>query len=151
MNGLIRFFVDRDVLEEVFTCLSKTGRVIEEIVNDCLGLPPNFLGHEYNPDRSWDFMTVMHYFPATESENNGITEHEDGNCFTFVFQDESGGLQVRKDGQWVPVTAPPDTIIVNISDVIQVHILIQHVYKLQFKCFLHISNYIRNVLSNSIN
>ncbi|KAJ6358992.1 hypothetical protein OIU76_000670 [Salix suchowensis] len=26
---------------------------------------------------SWDFMAASHYFPATETENSGITEHEE--------------------------------------------------------------------------
>ena len=93
--------------------------LVESILNECLGLPPNFL-KEYNHDRSWDFMTALRYFPATKIENNGISEHEDGNCITFVFQDEAGGLQVRKEGEWIPVMPAEGTIVVNIGDVIQV-------------------------------
>ncbi|KAK2973537.1 hypothetical protein RJ640_010592 [Escallonia rubra] len=109
----------REVLEELFTYFSKTGQLVESIITDCLGLPPNFL-KEYNGDRSWDFMVAMNYFPATESENNGVSEHEDGNCITFVLQDEVGGLEVQKNGQWIPVIPNEDTLVVNISDVIQV-------------------------------
>lgn len=65
-------------------------------------------------------MTTLHYFPATEIENNGITEHEDGNCITFVFQDDAGGLEVNKNGEWIPVIPSPGTIVVNVGDVIQV-------------------------------
>ncbi|KAJ4712127.1 flavonol synthase/flavanone 3-hydroxylase-like [Melia azedarach] len=109
----------KEVLEETFSRLTKTGMLIESILNECLGLPPNFL-KEYNHDRSWDFMTTLHYFPATEIENNGITEHEDGNCITFVFQDDAGGLEVNKNGEWIPVIPSPGTIVVNVGDVIQV-------------------------------
>ncbi|XP_073127583.1 flavonol synthase/flavanone 3-hydroxylase-like [Henckelia pumila] len=108
-----------DVLEEMFTYFCKTGEIVEKILNDCLGLPPDFL-KQYNHDRSWDFMVALRYFPATETENNGIAEHEDGNCVTFVIQDEVGGLEVKKDGKWIPVVPAPDTIVVNMSDVIQV-------------------------------
>jgi isopenicillin N synthase-like dioxygenase len=110
---------DREVLEEIFSHLTRTGGVVESILNECLGFPPEFL-KEYNHDRSWDIMTAKHYFPATENENNGISEHEDGNLFTFVIQDEVGGLQVRKNGEWIPVTPEQGTIIVNVGDVIQV-------------------------------
>lgn len=109
----------RESLEEMFGYFSKVGEVIDSILNDCLGLPPNFL-KAYNHDRSWDLMVSMRYFPATESENNGITEHEDGNCFTFVVQDEGGGLEVQKDGQWIPVIPEEGKIFVNVGDVIQV-------------------------------
>ncbi|KAJ0105185.1 hypothetical protein Patl1_17796 [Pistacia atlantica] len=108
----------KEVLEEVFSHLTKTCSLIESIVNECLDLPPNFL-KEYNHDRSWDFMAALRYFPATEAENNGITEHEDGNCVTFVFQDQVGGLEVKKNDQWIPVTPAQDTIVVNLGDVIQ--------------------------------
>ena len=88
-------------------------------MNECLGLPPNFL-KDYNCDRSWDFMAALRYFPATENENNGIMEHEDGNCITFVFQDDVGGLQVRKNNLWIPVTPNEAAIVVNLGDVFQV-------------------------------
>ncbi|KAF8408086.1 hypothetical protein HHK36_007227 [Tetracentron sinense] len=98
---------------------TKTGLLVESILNECLGLPPNFL-KEYNDDRSGDAMAALCYSPATDTENNGISDHEDANCFTFVFQDETGGLEVLKDGDWIPVTPTEDAIVVNINDVIQV-------------------------------
>lgn len=88
-------------------------------MNQCLGLAPNFL-KEFNNDRSWDFMTALNYFPVSETGENGLTEHEDGNIITFIFQDETGGLEVRKDGKWIPVTPSPDKLVVNLGDVIQV-------------------------------
>ncbi|EYU35843.1 hypothetical protein ABFS82_09G038000 [Erythranthe guttata] len=109
----------REVVEEMFMHLRKTGELIEKILNECLGLPHDFL-KEYNKERSWDFMAALRYFPATETENNGITEHEDGNLVTFVIQDEVGGLEVKKDGQWIPVVPAQATIVVNLGDVIQV-------------------------------
>ncbi|XP_009626189.1 flavonol synthase/flavanone 3-hydroxylase-like [Nicotiana tabacum] len=109
----------KEVLEEMFTHFGKVGELLESILNDCLGLPPNFL-KEYNHDRSWDFMVALRYYPATNAENNGISEHEDGNCITFVIQDEVGGLEVRKNGEWIPVIPAEGRIVVNISDVIQV-------------------------------
>lgn len=109
----------REVLEDIFSQFSKTALLIESIVNECLGFPPNFL-KEYNDDRSWDFMVALRYFPATETESNGLTEHEDGNVITFVYQDEAGGLEVRKKGEWIRVTPAQDTLVVNVGDVIQV-------------------------------
>lgn len=111
----------REVLEEMFLefTFTKVGMLVESILNECLGLPPNFL-KEYNHDRSWNFMVALRYFPATESENNRITEHEDGNCITFVIQDGVGGLEVCSNKEWIPVTPMEGTIVVNVGDVIQV-------------------------------
>ncbi|CAK9138086.1 unnamed protein product [Ilex paraguariensis] len=107
------------ILEEMFTYFTNTAQLMEIILSDCLGLSPNFL-KEYNEDRSWDLMAAMHYFAATDTENTGVSEHEDLNLISFVFQDEIGGLEVQKDGQWIPVPPIQDTLIVNVSDVIQV-------------------------------
>lgn len=109
----------REVLDEMFSHFVNAGRIIENTINECLGLPPNLLT-EYNNDRKWDLMSAFRYFPATETENTGVAEHKDVNCITFVFQDEVGGLEIRKDGNWIPVTPLEGTLIVNVGDVIQV-------------------------------
>ena len=103
----------------MFTYFVKTGQILEDIISECLDLPPNFL-KEYNNDRSWDFMVTLRYKPATETENNGITEHEDGNLITMVLQEDIGGLEVCKNGEWIPVIPSKGTLVVNIGDVIQV-------------------------------
>ncbi|KAI3970693.1 hypothetical protein MKX01_024340 [Papaver californicum] len=109
----------REVLQEVFSHLTKTGSVMEAILNECLNLPQNFL-HEYNLDRNWDFMVNLAYQPTTATESSGLSEHQDSNCITFVFQDDVGGLEVLKEGKWIPVIPNKGSIIVNIGDVIQV-------------------------------
>ena len=117
---LMSFF--RETLEEVFKYFVKTCQILEGIINECLGLPPNLL-KEYNDDRSLNFMVTMPYPPATDSENNGIFGHEDGNLITIVLQEDVGGLEVYKDGDWIPVIPAQGTLVVNLSDVIQVHII----------------------------
>ncbi|EAZ32177.1 hypothetical protein OsJ_16383 [Oryza sativa Japonica Group] len=109
----------REALYELYGKLTELGVLIQEILNKCMGLPPGFL-KEYNGDRSFDFIAALRYSPATAEENNGVSEHEDGNCITFVLQDGVGGLEVLKDGAWVPVDPVEGSIIVNIGDVIQV-------------------------------
>ncbi|KAG9451275.1 hypothetical protein H6P81_011240 [Aristolochia fimbriata] len=109
----------KETLEELSFHLTRTASLMEEILNQCMGLPSGFI-KEFNSNRSTDFIAALRYFPATEHENNGISEHEDGNFFTFVFQDEVGGLEVRKDGEWIPVKPTKGTIVVNIGDIIQV-------------------------------
>ncbi|XP_022885197.1 flavonol synthase/flavanone 3-hydroxylase-like [Olea europaea var. sylvestris] len=109
----------RPALEELFNYFCKTGELVESILNDCLGLPPDFL-KKYNDDRSSDILTTRRYFPASENDNIGLPQHTDGNFITFVFQDEVGGLEVLKDGEWTPIVSVEGTIVVNVGDVIQV-------------------------------
>ncbi|KAJ9559950.1 hypothetical protein OSB04_005110 [Centaurea solstitialis] len=109
----------RETLDEMFKYFVKTGHILEGIINDCLGFPPNFL-KEYNDDRSWDFLMACRYPPASNTENNGISGHEDGNLFTMVLQEDTGGLEVLKDGDWIPLIPSEGTLGVNLGDVIQV-------------------------------
>ncbi|CAI0470806.1 unnamed protein product [Linum tenue] len=109
----------REVEEEVFTSLSKTASLIEGIINDCLGLPSGLL-KEFNSDRSSDFLMAHQYFAATEGQTNGLTPHEDSNSITLVFQDDAGGLEVFRNGEWIPATPEPGAIVVNVGDIIQV-------------------------------
>uniref|UniRef100_A0A0E0DJ21 Fe2OG dioxygenase domain-containing protein n=1 Tax=Oryza meridionalis TaxID=40149 RepID=A0A0E0DJ21_9ORYZ len=103
--------------EELYGRLTELGVLIQEILNECMGLPLGFL-KEYNGDRSFYFIAALRYFPATAEENNGVSEHEDGNCITFVLQDGVGGLEVLKDGAWIPVDPVEGSIVVNIGDVL---------------------------------
>ncbi|XP_037489738.1 2-oxoglutarate-Fe(II) type oxidoreductase hxnY-like [Triticum dicoccoides] len=110
----------RGALEECFAKLADLGLLIQDILNECMGLPRGFLA-EYNADRDFDFLTALRYFPATADENNGSSAHEDANCITFVLQDDVGGLEVLGvDGRWVPAEPVEGTIVVNVGDVLQV-------------------------------
>jgi len=47
----------------------------------------------------------------------GIGAHTDFECFTFVSQDEQGGLEVlSKSGYWVKAKPIPGSLVVNIAD-----------------------------------
>jgi isopenicillin N synthase-like dioxygenase len=47
----------------------------------------------------------------------GLGAHTDLQCFTLLWQDAVGGLQVlTKEGQWVKVPPIEDTFVVNIGD-----------------------------------
>ncbi|XP_074317002.1 jasmonate-induced oxygenase 2-like [Silene latifolia] len=109
----------KEIFEGIFSEFAKLASLMERIISECMGLGPNFL-KDFNSDRNADFMVGLNYFPATEEENTGIREHEDGNCFTFVLQDDSGGLEVKAKDGWIPVTPAPEKLVVNVGDVIQV-------------------------------
>ncbi len=51
----------------------------------------------------------------------GLPAHNDIVALTVLLQLEGvAGLQVIKDGKWVPVDAVPDAFVVNLADQIQV-------------------------------
>ncbi|KAL6839898.1 hypothetical protein ACP4OV_029708 [Aristida adscensionis] len=51
----------------------------------------------------------------------GLSAHSDGSAVTVLQQDMScAGLQVRKDGAWVPVHPIPHALVVNLGDTLEV-------------------------------
>ncbi|KAI7755238.1 hypothetical protein M8C21_000289, partial [Ambrosia artemisiifolia] len=65
----------------------------------------------------------MNYYPPCPQPEQviGFTPHADGSGVTFLLQvDQVEGLQIKKDGVWIPVTPHPNAFIVNIGDVIEI-------------------------------
>lgn len=67
-------------------------------------------------------MRMNYYPPCPQPEKViGLTPHSDGSGLTILLQlNEVEGLQVRKDGMWVPVKPLPNAFIVNIGDILEV-------------------------------
>ncbi|CAM0901949.1 unnamed protein product [Alopecurus aequalis] len=110
-----------EALEECYAELSGLGLLLQEILSESMGLPRGFLG-EYNNDRTFDFISVRHSFPATEEDNVGTRDHQDVGCITFVLQDDVGGLEVLTPdgGSLAPVEPIEGSIVVNVGDVVQI-------------------------------
>ncbi|ESR34926.1 hypothetical protein CICLE_v10006688mg [Citrus x clementina] len=57
----------------------------------------------------------------------GLPGHTDPNLITVLLQDDVPGLQVLRNGKWLPVSPIPNTFIVNIGD--QMQVLSNDLYK----------------------
>ncbi|XWS49217.1 hypothetical protein CRYUN_Cryun13aG0144700 [Craigia yunnanensis] len=65
----------------------------------------------------------MNYYPpcAQTSKVFGLAPHSDVAGLTLLIQvDEVEGLQIKKNGNWVPVKPIPGAFIINIGDVIEI-------------------------------
>ncbi|MBA0807880.1 hypothetical protein Gohar_023657 [Gossypium harknessii] len=45
--------------------------------------------------------------------------HTDSDFLTILHQDQVGGLQLVKDGQWIAVKPNPEALVINIGDLFQ--------------------------------
>ena len=63
-----------------------------------------------------------YYPPCPQREKViGLTPHSDASGLTILLQiSDVEGLQVKKDGNWVPVKPLPNAFIVNIGDILEV-------------------------------
>lgn len=65
----------------------------------------------------------MNYYPACAQANKviGLTPHSDATGLTLLVQiNDVQGLQIKKDGKWIPVQPLAGAIVVNIGDILEV-------------------------------
>lgn len=77
----------------------------------------------------------MNYYPPCKQANKvmGLTPHSDATGLTILVQvNEVHGLQIKRNGKWVPIKPIPGAFIINIGDIIEVKILV-HEYAKDFK------------------
>lgn len=85
------------------------------IISESLGLKPSCI--EDQVGEFYQNITVSYYPPCPQPELTlGLQTHSDFGAITLLIQDEVGGLQVLKDGEWVLVHPLPNAIVVLLSD-----------------------------------
>ncbi|XP_068665188.1 protein SRG1-like [Aristolochia californica] len=100
---------------------------LEKLAKELLGLMAKALGMD-EKDMAETFeggaqsMRMNYYPPCPQPEEViGLTPHSDATGLTLLLQvNEMEGLQIRKDGVWVPVKPLPDAFIVNIGDCLEI-------------------------------
>jgi isopenicillin N synthase-like dioxygenase len=73
-------------------------------------------------DGGTSILRAIHYGPILHEPGNAVraAEHEDINLITLLMGASAEGLEIlSKAGTWVPVTALPDQIVVNVGDMLQ--------------------------------
>lgn len=111
----------RDAAIAFYKEMRSAGVKLSEAIGESLGLK---LGDDLQKLLGGEGALAIsaNYYPACPdpSLTLGLSGHSDANAFTIVFQDEVGGLQVRKDDRWVVVQPVPGALVVNVGDVIEI-------------------------------
>ncbi|RAL44101.1 hypothetical protein DM860_015022 [Cuscuta australis] len=111
----------RKVSEEYGKEMEKLGFKLMALIARSLGLPADTFEPFYKTQTSTVMLT--HYpqcpFPHLAL---GVGPHSDSGALTILYQDDVGGLEVKRksDGEWVRVKPIPDAYIINLGAVIQV-------------------------------
>ncbi|CAI9095462.1 OLC1v1031416C1 [Oldenlandia corymbosa var. corymbosa] len=71
---------------------------------------------------STQVIRINYYPPCSQADKVvGIGPHSDGSLLTLLVQtNEMEGLQIRKNGKWVPINPLPGAIIVNVGDMMEI-------------------------------
>ncbi|MEM1405397.1 MAG: 2-oxoglutarate and iron-dependent oxygenase domain-containing protein [Bacteroidota bacterium] len=108
---------------EVYRRLEKTGIEMLKAIALYLGLPEGYFNDKVRNGNS--ILRPIHYFPiedvdAIPDDAVRAAEHGDINLITLLMGASADGLQVlRRDGKWIPITALPNQLVVNVGDMLE--------------------------------
>ncbi len=108
---------------EVYRALEKTGAQMLRAIAIYLGLPERYFDDKIRNGNS--ILRPIHYFPienpqAVPADAVRAAEHGDINLITLLMGASADGLQVlRRDNKWIPITALPDQLVVNVGDMLE--------------------------------
>lgn len=107
---------------DAYRILEDAGISMLQAISLYLGLEEHYFDNKVRSGNS--ILRAIHYFPIENPEEIPAdavraAEHGDINLITLLMGASADGLQVlRRDGEWIPITALPDQIIVNVGDML---------------------------------
>ena len=108
---------------EAYRLLEKTGVEMLRAIALYLGLDENYFDDKVRGGNS--ILRPIHYFPIENpelvpKEAVRAAAHGDINLITVLMGASAEGLQIlRRDGEWIGVTALPDHVVVNVGDMME--------------------------------
>lgn len=112
-----------EILQEYGSKMVELSRKILEIVLRTLGDDCERKFYESEFRSCHGYLRIINYSPpetVEEKQVEGLGMHTDMSCITIVYQDETGGLQMRsKEGEWMEVPPTHNSLVVNIGDLMQ--------------------------------
>jgi isopenicillin N synthase-like dioxygenase len=113
----------KPVAIEVYRALEKTGLYMLRAIALYLELDEFYFDDKIKSGNS--ILRPIHYFPiespdSVPADAVRAAEHGDINLITLLMGASADGLQVlRRDGKWIPITALPDQLVVNVGDMLE--------------------------------
>ncbi len=107
---------------EAYKKLEAAGKQVLKAIAIHLGLNENYFDEKVHHGNS--ILRPIHYFPIEDPDSVPAdavraAEHGDINLITLLMGASADGLQVlRRDGKWIPITALPEQVVVNVGDML---------------------------------
>ncbi|KAL8460793.1 hypothetical protein ACS0TY_032339 [Phlomoides rotata] len=124
----------RDAIEAYSAELNDLALKILNLMVKALGMKAEDMKTLF--DVGMQSMRMNYYPPCPQPELvTGLYPHSDVEGLTILLQvNEKEGLQIKKDGVWIPVSPLPDAFVVNIGDALEVLIYyFNQTFQLTFK------------------
>ncbi len=110
----------RQVIEAFWQACDATGKRLLSLLARIMQVEESSFISQFN--KPLTNMTLLHYPPQPKNRDGfGIHPHKDTDALTLLFPDKVGGLwlQPRGHSEWTEVTAPSNTMVVNIGDLME--------------------------------
>ncbi|XP_055803660.1 uncharacterized protein LOC129872804 [Solanum dulcamara] len=111
----------RDALEQYTIALKELAMKILYTMARTLGMKAEDMNVLFEEDAT-QMMRINYYPPCPQPELvMGLCPHTDSIGLTILLQvNETEGLQIKKDGAWIPVPYRPDAFVINIGDILEI-------------------------------
>ncbi len=110
---------------EAYKRLEQAGVYMLRAIALFLGLEEHYFDDKVHHGNS--ILRPIHYYPIENPDQVPAdavraAEHGDINLITLLMGASAEGLQVlRRDGKWIPITALPEQLVVNVGDMLSRH------------------------------
>ncbi len=110
----------RSAFYAYYEAACECGRDLMRAFAVSLGIDEGFFAPHFNkPIARGSALYYPPQPPQMGAEQFGVGAHTDYGCLTLLWQDAVGGLQVQgRDGDWVTAHPIPDTLVVNVGDLL---------------------------------
>ncbi|TKY48977.1 Gibberellin 2-beta-dioxygenase 8 [Spatholobus suberectus] len=108
----------RSTIEAFASVVAPLAESLVQILAQKLNI--KFSYFQENCSANTSFLRLNRYPPCPFSSRVfGLLPHSDSSFLTIVHQDQIGGLQLMKDGNWIGIKPNPQALVINIGDLFQ--------------------------------
>ncbi|GLT52558.1 hypothetical protein SLA2020_258910 [Shorea laevis] len=110
----------RNALESYYSEIHNLGMRILGLMAKALRMDANEMSQVFEDGQQ--LVRINYYPPCPQPELVvGLRPHSDGGGLTILNQVNGvDGLQIKKDGLWIPVNFLPDALVVNVGDILEI-------------------------------
>ncbi|KAL0698357.1 hypothetical protein Bca4012_054479 [Brassica carinata] len=111
----------RDTLDTYSAEVKSIAKILFAKIARALMIKPKEMENLFD-DELRQSMRINYYPPCPEPDQViGLPPHSDSTGLTILLQvNEVDGLQIKKNGKWVPVKPLPNAFVVNVGDVLEI-------------------------------
>lgn len=114
--------VFRQAFLDYYQAVAECGQILLAAVASSLNLSHDFFKRKYRYPLQ---RTQTIWYPPAENPSTfegityGVAPHTDYGCITLLWQDDTGGLEVKNlQNEWIPADPIADTLVINIGDLL---------------------------------